>query len=92
MPILYVFAARDLELNIATIADVKAAIPIVPDVPSIYRMSSNDDESAVQIIYGSPDRQHAGVTAFTGNDITREQFDTFAAATDRFLALCQASI
>ena len=87
MPNLYnATATSDSSQPIATFDELRAALPVAPVNPSIYVLDDAPDFS-VQVIYGSPDRDHAEVKTFTADGVERETFDTFNAATERFLSI-----
>ena len=76
----------DSSQPIATMRELRAAMPILPENPSIYALDGAQSFS-VQVVYGSPDRDHAEVKTFTGAGVGRETFDTFNAATVCFLSI-----
>lgn len=77
----------DHETPIATIAELRAALPGVPRNPVLYALDG--DGGSLQITYGSPDQHHAEVKRITAAGIERETFDHFNAATERFLELAR---
>ena len=87
MPSLY-NTTSDSSQPIATMEELIATLPAVPVNPSIYALDGAPDFS-VQVVYGSPDRHHAEVKVFTADGVDRETFDTFNAATDRFLTIAR---
>lgn len=80
----------DTERAVADMKGLRDALPILPPNPSIWKVDLRD--KIVQITYGSPDQHHAMVNVFSSDPTTREKFDTFKAATDRFLELVGESL
>lgn len=76
--------SSDEPMSITSMAELKAALPVVPTNPSIWKLDTGT--MAVQIVYGSPDRDHAEVLVFTDDGVERYAFSTFSAATAQFLA------
>lgn len=77
----------DQSQSIATMQELRAALPIVPANPSIWALDCTEKGVSVQIVYGDPDRHHATVKTFTAKGVERKQFETFNAATQCFLDL-----
>ena len=78
----------DAKITITSLEDLRAALPDVPENPSLFRLGVAD--TSVHVCYGSPDRHHAETKVFTANGIERQSFDTFDAATESFLSIVAA--
>lgn len=81
--------ASDEPLPITSMVELKAALPVVPVNPSIWKLDTGT--MAIQIDYGSPDRDHARVFVYTDDGVERYAFDTFSAATAQFLVVARAA-
>lgn len=79
----------DGEREIKTMAELRAELPTVPRI-SIWVLSG--ETSAVELRYGSPDRDHAEVVLLNKNDAITQPFTTYAAATTRFLELAATAL
>ncbi len=90
MPSLY-NATSDNSQPIATLDDLRSALPDTPVIPSIYALDGVANFS-IQVIYGWPRHNEAEVKVFTADGIEGEVFDTFDAATNRFLAIAHSKL
>ena len=87
MPRLY-NTTSDSSQPIDTLAELIAAMPADPRIPSIYSL---DDVPGfiVRIVYGSPVRNQSEVCVFTASGVDKDTLNSTSAATDRFLAIAR---
>lgn len=82
---LRVFAQTDTERPIATLAELHAALPAAPELPSLYCLDGNSQ--SVQLEYGSPRRDQYTVKLISAYGVDKHVYDSVNAATTAFLKL-----
>lgn len=84
-----IFSDQDTSQEIITMDELIAAIPDDPRIPSIYTLDTPGQ--SIQVVFGSPDRQHHTVKRFTTR-VEKTTYDSIDAARSAFLELAQAAL
>lgn len=86
---------KNTEQVITTIDELRAAVPVVPELPSAYCLDlrfDNASGSSVQVWYGDPSRDQHQVKVISAFGVDRKFYPTVAEATKAFFRLAEAAL